>query len=286
MRNAAGIFFACLCSCVLAAAQTTPTTIVAPGSSLPGLGGITTNLDGPGYIEAGGSHSNLTGDYPNWNDFYMRGMISGGRNAFTGEITRENRFGDSGWFGTAGVIRTLSDNWYAQASAGASVGGFFLPRYRVDGAINRKLLRRRQLVVTGGMGFDQSRTINRDIRGQAEATYYFGFPVVLQGGFMWTYSTPGDIVARTQYIAATEGHDKEHFISLRYERGREGYEVIGAPNVTTSGYNVVFDFPEQTIGATWRQWIGPNWGVNLNIEQHEETSYHRLGGTIGVFLDF
>jgi YaiO family outer membrane protein len=283
--NAARAILVCLAACALAAAQTSSTP-TPPGSSLPGLGGVAMGLDGPGYIEIGGSHNNLTGEYPNWNDFYMRGMISGGRNAFTGEITRENRFGDSGWYGDVGVIRTLSDNWYAQGSAGASVGGFFLPRVRFDGAINRKLLQHRQLVVTGGMGFDHSRTVNKDLRGLAEASYYFNFPLVLQGGFMWTYSTPGDVVARTQHIAATEGHDKEHFISLRYEWGREGYEVIGPPSDTTPGYNVVFDFPEHTAGVTWRQWIGPNWGFNLNVEQHSETSYHRLGGTIGVFLDF
>jgi len=283
--NGARIVLLCVAACTLAAAQTSSAP-TPPGSSLPGLGGVAMGLDGPGYIEIGGSHNNLTGEYPNWNDFYMRGMVSGGRNAFTGEITHQDRFGDTGWYGDAGIVRTLSDNWYAQASAGASVGGFFLPRYRLDALINRKLLPRRQLVVTAGMGFDHSRTVNRDIRGHAEASYYFGFPLVLQGGFMWTYSLPGDIVARTQYLAATEGHDKEHFISLRYEWGREGYEVIGAPSVSTPGYNVVFDFPEHTAGVTWRQWIGPNWGLNFNVEQHSETSYKRLGGTIGVFLDF
>ena len=286
MRCASQLMVVCLLACLMAAAQGTPPATVAPGSSLPGLGGIATDLDGPGYVEIGGGHSNLTGNYPNWNDFYLRGMVSGGRNSFTGEITREDRFRDSGWFGDVGVVRTLSENWYVQGSAGASVGGFFLPRFRLDALINRKLLPKRQLVVTAGVGFDQSKTVNKDLRGQAEATYYFSFPVVLQGGFLWTHTTPGDILARTQYLAATEGHEKEHFISLRCEWGREGYEVIGSPNVTTPNYNVVFDFPERTVGATWRQWIGPNWGVNLNVEQHQETSYHRLGGTIGVFLDF
>ncbi len=281
----AGLLF-CLVIGATSSAQTPPAATSAPGSSLPGLGGLMLGMDGPGYIEAGGSHSSLSGDNSDWNDFYMRGMISGGRNAFTGQITREGRFGESGWFGGLDWVRTLSENWYAEVSAGGSVGGFFLPRFRTDGLINRKLLRRRQLVATLGVGFDQSKTVNYDVRGLVGAAYYFSYPVVLQGGLNWTHASPGNILARTQFIAATQGHDKERFISLRYEWGREGYEVIGPPAAQTPAYNVLFDFPERTATGTWRQWIGPNWGLNFNVEQHQETAYHRWGGTAGVFIDF
>lgn len=284
IRNKLMLVFACLLPCVLACAQSSPTT--SPGSSLPGLGGLPLNLEGPGYIEVGGGHSALTGGYPDWNDFYLHGMVSGGKNVFTGEITREARFGDSGWFGDLGLTRTLSENWYAQISAGASVGGFFLPRFRTDAAISRKLLRRKQLVVTASGGYDQSKTVDNDWRAQIEGSYYFAYPVVLQGGLLWTYANPGDILARTQYIAATQGHDKEHFISLRYEWGREGYEVIGLPTSTVPAFSVASDFPQHTVTGTWRQWIGPNWGLNFNLEQHQEPAYHRIGGTVGVFLNF
>jgi YaiO family outer membrane protein len=280
------LFLLCIFSCDFAASQTNADTTPAPGSSLPGLGALSLGLQGPGFIEVGGGHSALTDHYADWNDFYVRGMLSGGRNIFNWEATREDRFGGTGWFGTIGWTRTLSENWYAQISAGASVGGFFLNRYSTDGVINRKLLKRRQLVVSVGAGFDQSKTADNDLRWQAGAAYYFNFPVVLQGGFLWTHSNPGDILARVQYLAATEGHDKEHFVSLRYEWGREGYEVVGPTNSTAPRPNVLFDFPEHTATATWRQWIGPNWGVNFNIEQHQEPAYHRFGGTAGVFLDF
>ena len=279
-------FFGGALACASAGAQVNPGNTVAPGSSLPGLGPFALGLDGPGYIEIGGSHSSLTGGNPDWNDFYARGMLSGGRNTLNLELTHEARFGDSGWFGDLGLTRTLSENWYALVSAGGSVGGFFLPKFRTDAFINRKLLRRRQLVMTAGGGYDQSRTIAYDWRAQVEASYYFQYPVVLQGGLMWTHATPGNILARTQFIAASQGHDKEHFVSLRYSWGREGYEVIGASVAPAPAFNVLFDFPVRTFTGTWRQWVGPNWGLNLNIEQHQEPAYHRLGGTIGVFLDF
>jgi YaiO family outer membrane protein len=280
------LFLGCVLTCATSSAQVNSGAAAAPGSSLPGLGPLALGLDGPGYIEVGGSHSSLTAGNPDWNDFYARGMLSGGHNIWNAELTREARFGDNGWFGDLGLTRTLSENWYAQASVGGSVGGFFLPKLRTDAFIHRKLLQRRQLVATVGGGYDHSRTIAYDWRVQAEGAYYFQYPVVLQGGLMWTHATPGNILARTQYIAASQGHDKEHFVTLRYQWGREGYEVLGAPNAPTPAFNVLFDFPIRTITATWRQWIGPNWGLNMNVEQHQETAYHRIGGTIGVFLDF
>ncbi|MGA9528977.1 MAG: YaiO family outer membrane beta-barrel protein [Terriglobales bacterium] len=285
---AAHLLATCLLEATVAAAQTQTSSVpaAAPGSSLPGLGALSLGLDGPGYIEVGGGHSALSTNYPNWTDFYLRGAMSGGRNVFNPEITREDRFGDNGWWGDLAWTRTLSEDWYGQISAGASVGGFFLNRYSATGIINRKLLPRRQLVLSGGGGFDQSKTVNKDARAQAGAAYYFQYPVVLQGGFLWTHTDPGGILARVQYLAATQGHEKEHFVSLRYEWGREGYEVIGAPVAGAPAYNVLFNFPEHTATGTYRQWIGPNWGLNFNIEQHQETSYHRLGGTVGVFIDF
>lgn len=286
MKKSPLFFLVCLLlSCTFVRAQSNSNT-AAPGSSLPGLGGINLGLNGPGYIEIGGSHSALTGGNADWNDFYLRGMVSGGRNAFSGELTRQARFGDSGWFGGIGLTRTLSEDWYAQISAGGSAGGFFLPKFRTDGLINRKLLPKRQLVATAGFGFDQSKTVNHDERFQFGGAYYFERPFVLQAGVTWTHAAPGNILARTQYVAVNEGHDKEHFISLRYGWGREGYEVIGAPTTVNPAYNVLFDFPIHDITATWRQWIGPNWGVNFNLEQHQEPAYHRFGGTAGVFLDF
>ena len=290
------LFAVSLLSCALVRAQVNSSNTVAPGSSVPGLGALGMVMDGPGYIEIGGSHSALTAGNSDWNDFYARAMLSGGRNIFTGELTREARFGDRGWFGDLGLTRTFSENWYAQLSAGGSAGGFFLPKFRTDALVNRKLLPRRQLVVSLGGGYDQSRTIAHDWRAQVGGAYYFNYPIVLQAGLTWTHATPGNILARTQYIAASQGHDKEHFISLRYEWGREGYEVIAQPatvapgialrQAAPSGQGVLFDFPVRTITGTWRQWIGPNWGLNFNLEQHQEPAYHRIGGTVGIFLDF
>ncbi len=285
MTRAMTIIIAFLLCGALACAQDTTRT-VAPGSSIPGVGGLPGGLDGPGYVEVGGSHSNLDSNNSAWNDLYLRGVMSGGRNSFTGQLWRQSRFGDTGWFYDLGLTRILSPDWYADFSAGSSVGGFFLPRFRADALLNRKLLSRKQLVATGGVGYDRSKAVNTAYRMQFGGAYYLSYPVVLQGGVMWTRANPGSIVARTQYIAATQGHNKEHFVSLRYEWGREAYEVVAPGGGLSPTFDVLFDFPERTLTGSWRQWIGPNWGVNFDIQHHQEPAYHRLGGTVGVFLDF
>jgi len=285
MKKSILLFIAFAMTRHLAVGQSSSTT-VAPGSSLPALGGISLGLNGPGYIEVGGSHSALTDNYSDWNDFYARAMLSGGHNVWTGELTREGRFGGAGWLYGVGLNRTISENWYAQFSAYSSIGGFFLNTFTGDAIINRKLLSRRQLVATVGAGFDKSKTVDKDERVRAEAAYYFSRPIVLQGGATWTHADPGNVLARVQYIAATEGYDKEHFFSLRYEWGHEGYEVIGPPASGAQPYSVLFNFPERSISGTWRQWIGPRWGLNLELDQHQETAYHRWGGTAGVFFEF
>jgi len=259
------------------------TTTVPQGSSIPGLGGVVLGLSGPGYVEMGGGYSRLNGSagsLPNWGDAYLRGLMSGGSNAYDGEIIRQSRYGDTGWWFGGGWTHTFGPNWYSDVHFGSStVGGFFLPRVRVDGFINRKLLPRKQFVLSLGGGYDKSKTVNSAARGQIGGIYYFERPFMVQGGVTFTRANPGSVLARSQYLAVTQGHDKEHFITLRAEIGREGYELI-APQTT------LFNFVVHNYSANWRQWVGVNWGFNATFDHESNVSYHRNGGTLGLFLDF
>ncbi len=268
-----------LLAAVLAGGQ--EQTPLPQGSSIPGLSSVPFGLNGgPGFVELGGDYNSLSGNFQRWEDAYLRGGISSGRNNFNGELSRQSRYGDTGWYYSLGWIRSWSEDWYSELDFGSStVGGFFLPKVRTDALINRKLLSRRQLVVTLGGGYDLSKTINSAYRGEIGATYYFERPWIVQGGVTWTHANPGSILARTQFVAVTQGHAKEHYITLRAETGREGYELIGP---TTS----LFDFPIHNYSATWRQWLGPGWGINTSLEHEDTPFYHRNGGTFGIFLEF
>src|SRR5947209_3501181 len=154
-----------------AVAQNKQPDLVPQGSSIPGWGTRESGLDGPGYIEFGGSRSDLSsgsgidGRQEPWTDVYIKAVVSGGKNSFSMEATRQQRFGELGYFYTGGITRRLSEDWYAEVSGGtSSPGGLFLPKWSADGIINRKLLARRQLVLSAGYGYDKSKLVNTDSR--------------------------------------------------------------------------------------------------------------------------
>jgi YaiO family outer membrane protein len=272
------VFLILILTCLAMSGQDKGTAI-PQGSSIPGLGGLPSSPTGSGYVEFGGSYSALNNGFNSWGDGYMRGVIGGQNNTLNLEITREGRYGTSGWFYDLGLTHVFGPNWYAQVYGGLSMGGFFLPARRLDTFINRKLLPRKQLVMSIGYGYDKSKTVNAADRFQLGGTYYFEHPFVLQGGVTWTVAQPGTIVARSQYVAVMQGHAKEHYITLRAEIGKEGYELIGPQTA-------LFDFTIHNYSASWRQWIGPNWGINAAYDRESNIAFKRNGGTLGLFLDF
>jgi YaiO family outer membrane protein len=270
---------ACLLLTGMSVAQDTGT---APpqGASIPGLGAVSLGLTGPGYIEVGGGYSDMyPRPYVPWRDAYVRILASGGRNTFSGEGSRQDRYGDTGWFYGAGISRTLSDTWFADVHAGSSVGGFFLPKLRLDGSINGKFLRNKQLVLSGAFGYDKSKQVNHDFRFGPAFTYYTPWSVVAQGGVNFVRSNPGNLLDMSEYLSLTQGHDKEHYITVRAEFGREGYEVVG-PETTLQ------DFAFRQYSATWRQWLGVDWGVNIMFNHENTPFYRRNGGTVGIFFEY
>lgn len=271
-------------SCFLIAGATAAQeTGTAPpqGASIPGLGAIPFGLNGPGYIEFGGGYSDMypSPPYLPWRDGYVRILSSGERNTFSGEGSRQDRYGDVGWYYGAGITRNLSDNWFADVHAGSSVGGFFLPKLRLDGSINRKVLSSRQLVLTGVFGYDKSKQVNRDYRFGPAFTYYTKWSIVGQGGVNFVRSNPGNLLDMSEYLAITQGHEKEHYITVRAELGREGYEIVGPQTALQ-------DFAFRQYSGTWRQWIGVNWGVNIIFNHENSPFYRRNGGTVGFFFEY
>lgn len=264
----------------LAGAQVAaPGTTVPQGSAIPGLG-APEGPNGPGYIEFGGSHSDLTAPQPNWTDEYLRGVLNlSPSNGLALELDHQNRFGEDGFFGNIGLTHTFTTNLYTNAYVGSSVGGIFLPKFRFDGFVNYKLLPEKQLVANIGFGYDQAKTNNSADRFMAGATYYFNLPFIVQGGAEFTRANPGSVLATTYNLAITEGRDQHHYITARAEIGREAYEIV---NLNTA----LFDFPIHQYEFTWRQWIGPGWGVNFDFQRELNPYYNRNGATLGLFLNF
>jgi len=231
------------------------------------------------YVETGVSYQTLTGGYGYWGGGYARGVYQSGSNVWNAETNGQHEFGDSGVYMAAGVTHTLTPDWYAALTVGTSAGGFFWPRFRTDGFLNRKLLSRKQWIATAGFTYYEAKDVHRDRAFYLGSTYYFEKPWILEEGMYFNVSNPGSVFAPAGFVAVTEGRTKQQYVTVRAGVGEEGYQLVG-PTVSLAQFN------SQELTVTWRRWLGSNWGFNLVGDYYRNPFYTRGGSSFGFFREF
>ena len=244
--------------------------IGSPATSQPGPAASQTTVD------AYTSRHQLSNGFGNWHEVGVRGSFESGAHRIQAELASMRRYGESGNYLGVGDTVTFGEDWFASLSAGAGDGAFYLPRYRLDGFINRKFLPDRNLIGTLGAGYYRAPDGHADRSASIGATYYFSVPLVVQGEVRFNNSTPGSISTRQQFVAATLGRDKQTQLIGRYASGREAYQTIG------QGTSLV-DFRSNEASLKVRHWLGPNWGVQAGVERYRNPFYVRNGGNVGFF---
>ena len=231
------------------------------------------------YVEAGGDYQALTNGFGHWAGGYARGVVTEGNNIWNAEVNGQHEFGDAGVYLAAGDTYNFNPDWYGSLTAGSSVGGFFWPRFRADGFINKKWMARKQLITTFGFGYYAAKDVHRDHSFFAGSTYYFTKPWIVEEGIRFNVSNPGSVFSPAGFVAVTQGRNLQHYITVRAGFGKEAYQLIG-PTVALT------DFQSQTLTVTWRQWVGKNWGVNLVGDYYHSPFYERGGASLGFFREF
>jgi YaiO family outer membrane protein len=230
------------------------------------------------FVEAGGSYATLTNGFGHWDGGYVRGVYKGGKNVWNAEVNGQQQFDDSGTYFAAGDTRTFNPDWYGALTVGSSAGGFFWPRVRVDGFLNKKWLGRKQWVTTTGYGFFEAKDVHRNHYLFLGSTYYFK-PWIVEEGMYFNLSNPGRVFAPAGFVAVTQGHNERQYITARMGLGEEGYQLVG-PTITLT------QFESQTFSLTWRRWLGPGWGVNFVADYYHNPFYMRGGSNFGFFKEF
>lgn len=243
-----------------------------------------------GFLEVGALHSRLSENNPqagikctycqDWNDQYLRGnwqISPAGR--INGEISNQRHFGDQGVFVGAGYTHVFNETWYGSLSAGTSEGGFFLPRKRVDGSISRKWLEKKNLISNIGLGYYQAKEIYSDRSLLLSALYYFDAPLIIEAGARMNESNPGGIRSNRGFAVLTYGKNKQHYLTLRYEKGNEAYQLVEASTA-------ISDFSSNEISLIWRQWLSKDFGFNVLANHYNNPNYTRSGIQVGIFRDF
>lgn len=233
-----------------------------------------------GVLEIGGGHADLDGQNPDWEDYHLRGQLQQGPdNVFFGEVSRQRHFGEEGTFLGAGLNHVFSQDWYGSLSLGSSDTGFFLPAFRGDAALYRKWLPSRRLVTGVGYGYYRAREVYTDHSALLSAIYYFEAPVLLEVGARLNRSDPGKVDSQRGYAALTYGRARQHYVSLRYDSGRESYQLVAANAL-------VRDFSSDEASLGWRQWLAPDYGFQLRASRYDNPSYRRNGIELGLFKEF
>jgi YaiO family outer membrane protein len=231
------------------------------------------------YVETGADYMTLTNGFGSWSGGYTRGVYEQGKNIWDAEISGQHEFGDAGVYFAAGDTYNFNPDWYGALTVGSSAGGFFWPRFRSDGFINKKWLGRKQWITTAGLSYVMAKDVHRDHTFYTGSTYYFEKPWIVEEGIYFNLSHPGAVFAPAGFVAVTQGHNKQQYVTVRAGFGEEAYQLIG-PTATLSQFN------SETLTITWRKWMGPDWGFNFVGDYYHSPFYLRGGSTFGFFKEF
>jgi YaiO family outer membrane protein len=220
----------------------------------------------------------VSAGYGNWREAGITGTYSRGPHVLRGELAALRRFNESGSYVAVMDTVTLDPDWYASVAAGAGDGAFYLPRYRFDAFINRKLLAARNLVFSVGVGYYSSPDGHIDRSLTVGGLYYFAAPWIVQGAVRFNESDPGSVRARQQLVAVTYGRDRAAQLVARYTWGRESYLAIGPASS-------LVDFRSREANILWRYRLDRSRGISVAAEHYRNPAYRRTGVMLGYFVE-
>ena len=231
-------------------------------------------------LEITSTFQNLTQGYGNWRDIALRGSHRlSSTNTLQGELLFADRFREKGTYASLRNTINFDSDWFGSLGIGAGSGAFYLPKYRLEAALNKKWLPSRQLVTSIGTGYDKAPNGQTDKSLSLGAVYYFDSPWIAEGGVRWNRSDPGSVDTRQQFLALTYGRVQSDVFTVRHGWGSEGYLAVSA------NFQMV-NFRSQETSVSWRHWINPRTGWLLTGQQYRNPLYKRSGLGIGFFHEF
>lgn len=224
------------------------------------------------------SRQHLSGGLGDWSEVGLRGSHTTGAHVLQGELATMKRFGESGRFIGIGDTYTFDADWFGSLSVGAGDGASYLPDFRVDAFLHRKLLAERNLIASLGAGYYRAPDGHTDRSVSIGGTYYFSGPWIVQGEVRLNRSNPGRVDTQQQFLALTWGRDQQTQVTARHAWGGEGYQTIGIGTALTN-------FRSHQTSLSLRHWLGADWGVVAGVERYRNPFYRRQGATLALFWE-
>jgi YaiO family outer membrane protein len=129
------------------------------------------------------------------------------------------------------------------------------------------------------LGYYDAKDEHSDRNVTLSMLYYFEAPFIAEVGARLNRSNPGSVDSRRYFGALYWGRVKDRFLSLKYEAGGEGYQLMGPQSVIT-------DFNSNETTLTWREWVNNDYGFNVRLQHYSNPTYDRNGLELSLFLDF
>jgi len=224
------------------------------------------------------SAQRLSAGLGDWSEVGLRGSHTAGAHVLQGELATMKRFGESGRFIGIGDTYSFDADWFGSLSVGAGDGASYLPDFRVDAFIHRKLLEQRNLIASLGAGYYRAPDGHTDRSVSIGGTYYFSGPWIVQGEVRLNRSNPGRVDTQQQFLALTWGRDQQTQVTARHAWGGEGYQTIGSGAALTN-------FRSHQTSLNLRHWLGADWGVVAGVERYSNPFYRRRGATLALFWE-
>lgn len=273
------LFLASIAAIASSGAATAQTSNQGLIQTTPTMTPATSEADQPRSLELSTGFQNLSGGFGNWRDVTLRGVYGLSSHLIQGEVSVNRRFNKDGTYVGLSDTYTFNEDWYSNVAVGFGDGAFYLPRYRVDATLYRKLLSDRSLVTSVGLGHYKAPDGHTDNSVSLGAVYYFASPWIAEGGVRFNSSNPGGIRTQQQFVALTYGRVKQDLVTVRYAWGGEGYQTI-ATNAQ------LVNFTSREANVSWRHWVSPRTGILVGANQYTNPFYNRSGINIGIFHDF
>lgn len=184
-------------------------------------------------------------------------------------LSRESRLNESGFLGNVSNTHILSPVWTSHLGATTSTAAFFLPRYRFDAQLARKLGGPRAWVVTGSLMHSAARDDHSDVGAGIGLSRFLTRTLAVDASVMWKLIMPEDFIARRQN-AGVAWYTPQRELSVRAGFGEEGFQLVSADSVLV-GFN------SQDVTVRWLEWTSSTIGVAVSATYYKNPDYHSTG---------
>lgn len=234
----------------------------------------------PATWEVQTTHSKLSAGLPDGEQLSVRAAwaLPAG-NTLQAELMHERKFGEQGDVAALAYTRIFSPDWFGTGTLVLGQGGPNWANLRGDVQVSKKWLSQQQLVTSAAANYAVYDNDRSDAGLRLSAAWYLALPAVLEAGVTFNLSQPGNVNSDMPYVSATWGQAGQQYVSLRLTNGTEAYQALGAAAQ-------LVNFHSRSVGATWRRWIGPQWGFTAQAEHYRNPVYQRHTLGVGLFAQW